>query len=84
MLVGLGAHSPALLPFRKSRATCMPSATGSRHAADDLHDRRNQEAGRDHRDTLTVTRDGQPAQKLDIEGVAVDGKGGLLAGVGRQ
>lgn len=28
-------------------------------------------------DALTVTRDGQPAQKLDIEGIAVDGKGGF-------
>ncbi|MEZ2129259.1 MULTISPECIES: esterase-like activity of phytase family protein [unclassified Sinorhizobium] len=28
-------------------------------------------------EALTVTRDGQPAQKLDIEGIAVDGKGGF-------
>ena len=34
---------------------------------------------------LTVTRDGNPAQKLDLEGIAADGKGGFwLASEGRS
>lgn len=28
-------------------------------------------------EALTITRDGQPAQKLDMEGIALDGKGGF-------
>lgn len=35
-------------------------------------------------ETLRITRDGAPAQKLDIEGIANDGEGGLLARFGRQ
>lgn len=36
-------------------------------------------------DALVVTRDGMPAQKLDLEGVAADGKGGFwLASEGRS
>ncbi|HEX9857820.1 MAG TPA: esterase-like activity of phytase family protein, partial [Paracoccaceae bacterium] len=36
-------------------------------------------------DALVVTRDGMPAQKLDLEGIAADGKGGFwLASEGRS
>jgi len=32
---------------------------------------------------LDITRGGRPAQKLDIEGITLDGEGGLLAGIRR-
>ena len=44
-----------------------------------------QNAGADHRRRPIVTRDGEPAQKLDLEGIALDGDGGFwLASEGRH
>ena len=34
-------------------------------------------------DVIRVTRDGQPAQKLDMEGITLDGEGGFWVGLGR-